>query len=100
MTPCLYDTVCFRNSGAHLPATRRRLPAHHNLACCFLANVRKCVSGSHASLCDSDVGTRGLGGGGVELVGLGDGGDETSCQRSAENCVMINGVIDRAHRVW
>jgi hypothetical protein len=35
----------------------------------------------------------------VELVGLGDGGDETSCQRSAENCVMRNGEVDMVHRV-
>jgi len=36
----------------------------------------------------------------VDLVGLGDGEDETSCLRSAEICVMRNGVIDTAHRVW
>jgi len=31
VTPCLYVTVCFTNSGAHLPAARRHLPAHHKL---------------------------------------------------------------------
>jgi hypothetical protein len=47
------------------------------------------------SFCDSDVVTRGWSGVGcgateLEDVELGDGGEETSRQWSAENCVMRN----------
>jgi hypothetical protein len=98
VTPCLYVTVCFTNGGAHLPATRRHTTiSDTNFAYYFLAKLHDCLSGRHASLCDSDVVTRV---GRVELMGLGDGGDETSCLRSEENCVLRNGVIDMAHRVW
>jgi len=82
----------------HAVTCRHATISDTNFAYYFLAKLRDCMSGRHESLCDSDVVTSSVGR--VELMGLGDGGDETSCLRSEENCVLRNGVIDMAHRVW